>query len=130
MEKQYYGEKPLKTVLMGLRTCMSRKLFATWFCFVFLSLMVPLSARAFLDTFKMIAFNSGAFAGTPLNVAIGVDEPTNMNFNPAVINETLSNTLDLNLLFITSDLDFVHYRPDGTRENDQGKDRIAVMPHI
>ncbi len=130
MEKQYYGEKSLKTVLMGLRTCMSRKFFAIGFCFVFLSLMIPRSARAFLDTLKMTAFNSGAFARGGTAVAIGVDEPTNMNFNPAVISETLSNTLDLNLLFTTADFDFVHYTPDGTRENDQGKDRICVIPHV
>jgi len=58
------------------------------------------------------------------------DEPSNANFNPAVITETKANALELNFFFTRAVLSDKYTGADGKRYTSTNKDRFGMLPGI
>lgn len=87
------------------------------------------NANAFLDFTRPIGYNADAMARGGTSIAIGED-PSNMNFNPAVISETATNSLDVNLGFIFPDFDYTYNGTNNQRFTSTDKDRFLLAPGL
>ncbi|BBO79454.1 hypothetical protein DSCO28_00200 [Desulfosarcina ovata subsp. sediminis] len=85
------------------------------------------NADAFIDFTRPIGYNADSMARGGTSIANGED-PSNMNFNPAVISETKGNSLDLNLIFIFPDFDYTYNGTDSQRYTSTDKDRLLLAP--
>jgi len=78
---------------------------------------------------RVIGYNAGAMGRGGTSIAIK-DEPSNVNFNPALISEIEGSALDVNLLLIFPNF---HFKYDGTgneRYTSTAKDRVGLGPGI
>lgn len=97
-------------------------------CFAF-STVLPIKAWGFGNFIRIIAYNAGGMGRGGTCIAIG-DDPSNLNFNPAIIGETESNALDINLLSIFKELDITYTGTNNTVYTSSDKDRIDLAPCI
>ncbi|SPD72428.1 hypothetical protein PITCH_A1350009 [uncultured Desulfobacterium sp.] len=96
---------------------------------VFFMLYLPSQVWGFAHYTRVIGYNAGAMGRGGTSIAIA-DEPSNVNFNPALISETESNALDVNLLLIFPQFDFTYTGTDNKRYTATDKDRMAMGPGV
>ncbi|BBO77887.1 hypothetical protein DSCW_53040 [Desulfosarcina widdelii] len=99
------------------------------FCIVLCSFSGIQNADAFIDFTRPIGFNADAMARGGTSIANGED-PSNMNFNPAIISETEKNSLDVNLFAIFPNFDYTYNGTGNQRVTSTDKDRILLAPGV
>jgi long-chain fatty acid transport protein len=96
---------------------------------IFLVFHIPIQAWGFAHYTRVIGYNAGAMGRGGTSIAIS-NEPSNGNFNPALISELKSNALDINLLLIFPDFDFTYTGTGNERYTATNKDRMSIGPGI
>lgn len=91
--------------------------------------LAPTQSKAFIDFTKVIGFDADAMARGGTSIAIP-DEPSNMNFNPALISGINGNSLEANLVLIHPDMYFKYSGTGGQRYTSKDKDRLLLGPGI
>ena len=97
------------------------------FVFIGISIIFPRNSFAFLDFIKFVGHNAESMGRGGTSIGIG-DEPSNANFNPAIISETKANVLEVNLFLTRPDLDYEYTGTDGKRYTSSNKDRFGMLP--